>query len=166
MLAEACASVRAQTLQPDGHVIAVDYRREGIGATRNRAMRACPNAEWFAFLDDDDILLPRHLEKLAAHREKADVIYPNCEVRGVKVPWTVGPFSWDRLRRGNYIPVTTLVRAALVRSLGGFHREDEPQADFGLWKRAHKVEADFHFVPEVTWIYRLRETGETFSPTR
>ena len=36
LLAEAAASVRAQTLKPAVHAIAVDYENAGIGALLNR----------------------------------------------------------------------------------------------------------------------------------
>src|SRR4030095_15635988 len=62
-LQRALASVWAQTHQPDDVVIATDNVRAGSATTRNRALHHVAT-NWIAFLDDDDELLPNHLEVL------------------------------------------------------------------------------------------------------
>jgi glycosyltransferase involved in cell wall biosynthesis len=86
LLERALASVRAQT-RPACEVVVVDdgssddtaermrrlrpwvralfQRNRGAAAARNRGVRAV-RADWVAFLDDDDVWAPDHLERVAA----------------------------------------------------------------------------------------------------
>jgi hypothetical protein len=75
-LERAARSVHAQTLLPDAHVIAVDNDREGAAVTRNRALMSA-RSDWVAFLDSDDMFLPKHLQWLMRHAEEtgADFVY-------------------------------------------------------------------------------------------
>lgn len=75
-LARAMGSVMTQTLQPDAIHVAIDTEREGAPATRQRALMAA-DTDWVAFLDSDDVFMPRHLELLMAHAQKtsADFVY-------------------------------------------------------------------------------------------
>lgn len=76
MLGAAVNSAWEQTLIPDAVVVAVDNERQGAPATRARALAAV-DTEWTAFLDSDDMFLPRHLEWCKAHADKtgADYVY-------------------------------------------------------------------------------------------
>lgn len=68
LLQQAVASVWAQTLPPDAVHIAMDNDREGPAVTRQRALMAA-TTDYVAFLDSDDLFLPRHLELLLKHIE-------------------------------------------------------------------------------------------------
>jgi glycosyltransferase involved in cell wall biosynthesis len=68
MLAQAVQSVALQTLPPAAISIAVDTDRRGAWHTRQRAVDAV-TTDWIAFLDDDDLFKPQHLQRL---RECAD----------------------------------------------------------------------------------------------
>lgn len=76
MLEDALKSVQAQTMLPDEIHVAIDNHGEGAAATRQRALMAA-RTDFVAFLDSDDLFLPRHLEWLAGHQEKtgADFVY-------------------------------------------------------------------------------------------
>lgn len=178
LLAEAVASVRAQTHRPTVHAIAVDYDSDGIGALLNR-LAGSTDAEWLARLDDDDLLEPNHLEVLGSAADRADVVYSWCQVAPrvadavvPDVPAVLGENRWvpnqefdeARLRAGNYIPATTLVRRSLWAELGGWRedgwrfggeREDPALTeDWEFWLRALDAGARFVCVPVVTWTYR------------
>lgn len=71
MLARAVTSVHAQTLLPDAIHVAVDNDREGAAVTRQRALDAA-TTDFVAFLDSDDLFLPRHLEWLVKHQQETD----------------------------------------------------------------------------------------------
>jgi GT2 family glycosyltransferase len=153
---DAIRSVAAQTLAPVAHIVAIDYERVGPGAMLNRMMPAAlaAGAEWVAQAADDDLLYPHHLETLYAAAEDADVIYPYCEVEGRN--WSPNaPFDADRLRRENYIPATTMIRASLCAELGWREETANGWEDWDFWLRALDAGARFKCVPEVTWLYRF-----------
>ena len=75
-LAEAMASVAAQTV-PVAHLIIVDEGRS-VAEKRNALVEAA-DTEWVAFLDDDDLLDPHHIETLLGH--DADVVIPYCRFK-------------------------------------------------------------------------------------
>lgn len=163
-LSAALASVCGQTYAPDGIAVAMDQHHEGAAVTRNRAL-AMVNTEWVAFLDDDDLLLPRHLEHCldAADATGADVVYPWFKVAGGGQPLSrnVGHvFDPDALREANYIPVTTLVRTKLAKDVGGFPTSDSEDwahgapEDWGFLLRLLDAGARFHHTPHVTWVWR------------
>jgi GT2 family glycosyltransferase len=175
LLAEAVESVRAQSLAPAVHAIGIDYDDVGIGAMLNGLARGT-DAEWLARLDDDDLLKPNHLAVLSARADEADIVYSWCEVAPVNgetpTPSVLGEGGWvpnqdfdaDRLREGNYIPATALVRRSLWEKIGGWLEDGwgfrtprkDPAAteDWDFWLRALDADARFVCVPEVTWTYR------------
>lgn len=176
-LADACASVSAQTLPASVHLVGVDHARKGSVAVRNELVAAAHGCEWVAFLDDDDVLYPNHLELLhgAATRENADIVYSWCDVTG-RAGWNPSRhFDPQALRRGNYIPITCLVRRSTLAELGGFRPYDQWPAelqtfdggtfngheDWDLWLRALDAGARFHCVPEPTWRYQLHPGSKT-----
>jgi hypothetical protein len=178
MLAEAVASVRAQTLAPAIHLVGIDHARRGIGRTLNALARGT-DADWLARLDDDDLFDPNHLEVLASATDRGDIIYTWCRVEARAVgrdmpspPSVLGPAGWvpnqpfdaDMLRERNYIPATTLIRRSLWETLGGwrlpgFGVADLPPdphstEDWEFWLRALDAGATFECIPQVTWTYR------------
>jgi len=76
MLQRALNSVWEQTRPPDAVHVAVDNGRAGAAATRQRALMAA-STDFVAFLDSDDLFLPKHLEWLMRHQEdtSADFVY-------------------------------------------------------------------------------------------
>lgn len=155
MLAECMAAVAAQTLPPLEHLVGIDFARWGSSPTRN-ALVAGARGDWIAVIDDDDLMYPEHLAKLSAITE-ADVVYSFCDVTGKA--WNPnGAFDEHRLRGMNYIPITSLIRTDLLRSLGGWRDSSACQGgleDWDLWIRALDAGARFACVEEVTWLYRF-----------
>lgn len=153
MLAECMASVAAQTHRPVEHLVGVDHAGVGPSAIRTR-LAAAAIGEWVAIVDDDDLLYPQHLERLLAASTDAAVVYSFCDVEGRD--WNPNrAFDADALRAGNYIPITTLIRADLARSLGWRERVANGWEDWDFWLRALDAGARFVCVPEVTWRYRF-----------
>jgi glycosyltransferase involved in cell wall biosynthesis len=172
-LAEAFASVLAQTRSPDAISVVIDHHHEGPAVTRNKGLFSV-QTEWVAFLDDDDLLFPRHLERLLAHAEEteADLVYPwFWPSNGIDpLGWFAEPFDPIVLRRENYIPVTTLVRTDLAQKVGGFPRAlcDEwprPFEDHGFLVRLLDAGAKFEHLPEVTWLWRYDHGGNLAGQT-
>jgi glycosyltransferase involved in cell wall biosynthesis len=163
LLAEAKASVAQQTHPEMRHLIAVDNSREGPARVRN-ALVAQATADWLVFLDDDDLLDPTFTEWHLKHalQTSADVVYALCRYppnRARRTPIT--EFDVERLRRGNYIPMTALVRRAAFCKVGGFKPEARFE-DYRLW--LDLLEAGFRFshLPKVCWTYRIH--GDPWRP--
>ena len=150
MLAECVASVKAQTRPADGHFIEVDVKAVGPSIIRNRLVKNLdPSFDWIAWLDDDDLFLPKHLEKLSAVAENADVVYSPSQHTGLNCR----AYNYVELKKANYISVTCLVRRSMFELVGGF--DDKFLEDWELWKKIAGAVGRFEFVPEQTWIYRI-----------
>lgn len=171
MLARALASVCRQTRPVNQISVHVDHAGEGAAEAKNRALAAV-TADWVAFLDDDDELLPHHIDHLVTFAEDtgADLVYPWFQ--GVNstglfaIPNEAGeivnpagvPFmpvvhrEWMRTH-GNWIPVTVLARTEMVKQVGGFVAKGTVDTcdDWGLWERLLDAGARFEHLPEITW---------------
>lgn len=160
LLRRALASVVAQTHQPAAVVVEYDHDRLGAAATKNRALAAV-RTPWAAFLDDDDQFLPMHLERLlaAAQADDADVVYsipdvPQRPDRRDPCGRYGVPFDGEELRRRSYIQTTSLVRAGLMRTAGGFQcPPGSDYDDWGAWLALLDHGARFVHLPEVTFIW-------------
>lgn len=166
MLRRALASVIAQTHQPTAYEVSIDRNHDGSAITRNRAL-AKVKTGWVAFLDDDDYLLPRHIQTLlnAAGINNADVVYPGCKVIDVnhdEIPlrpeWGRfgSPFDPERLKNESYIPVTSLVRTEVAQAAMFGPPEWEQNSlydDWGFYTRCLAAGAKFLHVPEITWVW-------------
>lgn len=152
LLREAIESVRRQTLQPSDHLVGIDYQRRG-GARVKNLLASAVATDWLQLLDDDDVLFTEHLEKLAAAREGADVVYSWCQSEGDAFDLYNRPFDPELLRRSSIVSHNALVRTELVLDLGGW--EEEQGYDWKFWIRALDAGARFVAIPEQTWRYRL-----------
>lgn len=176
-LERALASVWRQTHQPDAVIVQTDNRRVGSALTRNRALCYNLSTNWVAFLDDDDELLPNHLEVLLsrAARDLPGVVYSGCRVVdrfGFEVPqreeWgRFGQeFNADLLRRRSYIPVTSLVSVYVAQKAFFEAPAGSDYDDWGFYLRALDNGARFVHVPEVTWIWHHHGHNTSGRPDR
>ena len=161
------ASIAAQDY--DGPItvhVELDTNRTGAAATRNRALERV-TADWVAFLDADDEWYPHHLRRCVDFAEalRADVVYPGYEVVGGDDPVNLfgHPFHSEWLRQTNFIPVTVVARAELVREAGGFQEHPDengdPCEDWGLWLAMLDRGATFAHVPDKTWRWHISESS-------
>lgn len=192
MIGECLASVQAQTFR-DFEVIVVDdgstdNTREVVAwfetvryvwqphaersAARNRGL-ALARGRYVAFLDDDDLWLPRKLERqvacLEAHPE-AVLVHSACFVQRLGHPVRVarprpthGPRDvfWELLAQeyNIYFP-THLVRREPLVAVGGFSTDRNLRVaeDYDLWlrlARQHKVA----YLDEPLAVYRVHSGG-------
>jgi len=191
-LAEAIESVRRQTYA-DWEIVAVDdgssdgtwellrsagpgvraLRRErpgGPAAARNLALEHA-RGELVAFLDADDMLLPRYLESQIARYDAAGgangrVGLVTCDARILigreYAPYTHlqlvderdVPITLERVLRRNPIHVACLVPVAAGETVGWFDPQLFGTEDFGLWIKL--LEAGYRAVlnEEVLAVYR------------
>ena len=162
-LVDALHSVRQQTVAAE-HVVILDDKRKGPAWARNKGIREA-TTEWVAFLDDDDVLLPNHLETLLKHSKHADIVYslPTAEGRD---DWHPQHFcNMDRIEHTNWIPVTVLARRKVLLDVGGFPGNTEPPdfEDWALWRKLHKAGYRFKCVHQFTWIYRFKQGSRSYA---
>ena len=123
LLQDALLSVKQQTM--DARLIVpfveMDHDHRGAAVTRHRGLMEV-TTPWVAFLDDDDVFMPHHLEKLFAFAEEtgADYTYSWFET----VPHGCDPFPdthytapWDP-QNPRQTTITTLVRTSLAQEIG------------------------------------------------
>lgn len=172
LLARALSSVERQTYQPVAIEVAVDVNREGAAATRNRALFAA-KTKWVAFLDDDDVLYPDHLEKLVAHQiaTNADVVWPWFNVVGGGDPFPAFyGRQWDKGQPHSF-PITTLVRRIKAIKVGGFPVCDAVSGrcageDYPFWCAMSQAGARFAHLRERTWDYHHDSANTSGMPNR
>jgi glycosyltransferase involved in cell wall biosynthesis len=151
MLAECCASVRAQTVYFWEHLILVDESRDGCAVTMNN-LAAKAEGEWLLPLADDDLILPGCIAELFLSSDDADVVYPPPLVWGQPLEWfTQAP---------PVIPSFALIRKSLWVELGGYDETRIREEDRDLWIRALAAGARFVRADAApTWVYRLAHGG-------
>lgn len=175
LLALAVESVAAQTVKPRAHLIRIAAPEPSRGPNpidtahqRNVLWRGA-ETEWVAWLDDDDIWLPRHLETLApALAPGVDVVYSHSALTNRHTDVT----DWrqevlvNQLRANNCIASNAIVRRSAIEAVGGFPEEYDYQAhrfteapytweDWALWVLLAEAGARFVCVPAQTWEYRV-----------
>lgn len=170
LLARMLASAAAQTHPVAAFSVALDNRKAGAGPTRTRALRQA-QTDWVAFVDDDDELLPCHLEVLvrAQAETDADVVWPWFQVIGGSDPITCNRGKqWDPASPHTF-PITALVRNEVAQEcdfpppLSGHGCSGE---DFNFWMQVSNLGAKFHHVNEVTWCWHHDSHNTAGLPSR
>ena len=162
------ASAMARRLGADPRVKVMEMAAITVPAARNCGMAAA-RGEWLAFLDDDDVWLPRKLEiQLAAARAvRAEIVTCNFVqfndlgdiVPSGLPPRPVGLSFAEALVLGNYVGggSAVIAKAAIVRAAGGWD-ERISCCDWDLWRRL-SFDHDIHFVDRVLVRYRRHATN-------
>lgn len=153
MLAEAVASVKQQGHEVQ-HLIGVDHTRRGAGPVLNDLL-ADAVGEWVMVVDDDDLLLPHHLDTIQPVIESDgwDVIYTLPEVEGGGFFNYERPYDPQMLRRFNMVSHNAAMRTELVRQVGGWAPVKE--FDWRMFQALSGIGARFCRLPERTWVYRV-----------
>lgn len=202
-LLEALDSIAAQTLPPLGVLVVNDagpsaselvlgwargrtfetryLHRDtngGVAAVRNTGVRAA-RGELIAYLDDDDLWDPRHLEGLVAllsERPDCGLAYGDALVTRVEpadgppASWPVRdaltlavPFDLGDLARDDFIvPSGMLHRRALYEKVGPFDETLYVSDDWDWLLRASRV-TGFARLPRVVVTVRIRTDGANLS---
>ena len=178
LLRRALWSVISQQLQPEAIIVEFDMNHEGATVTKNRALNKV-TSRWVAWLDDDDYFLPGHLSTLYnayLDTQHTDVLYSWPEMDGSEdpTPDRFGkPFDRALHYKRPYVHTTALFNAGLAQKVGGFqyhklgvHPDGLKRDDWGLWLAMMDAGAEFHHVPERTWVWNVNGQNTSGDPNR
>jgi len=176
----AIKSIIKQSMKPEKILVEIDYDRMGAAATRDKMLKEC-HTKYVCILDDDDWLLPHHIETLynAAEEENADLVYPwhttsNGSVSHLE-QWRGVP--WDN-NNMHQVPITWLAKTSSLKRTGGFSSNFDPLSD-NKDETGHRVGEDYLMIKKmverkmkiihinnVTWIWNMDGTGTHGRPDR
>jgi glycosyltransferase involved in cell wall biosynthesis len=133
---------------------------------------ALTKGKYINFLDDDDVLLPDHIEILVEILE-ANPSYSAAYAQAYEVPTLVistNPFKYKEksykvhpfqpfnrllLMYINYIPIQTILfKREIFEKCGGFDENLEHLEDWDLWMR-YSLDDDFLAIEKITSKYRM-----------
>lgn len=136
----------------------------GVADTRNRGISAS-RGEYIAFLDCDDVWLPKKLERQLSLLAQADVVYNSYQLiyedgRKHSVYHVPNQVDFEMLLKENVIGCSTvMLRKELLQGTGfcrNFYHED-----YVLWLELLQRGARFCGTEEVLSCYRLRSDSKT-----
>lgn len=165
-IVEQFAGVR-YVLQPNGGVSSA--RNNGASLTR---------ADWICFLDQDDLLLPDHLEQISESirlHEQASLFYaPRLVLSCFHGVWTTDyaavqpPTPEDLphvlLRRCPFPPSGVCVRRSVFEQVGGFRSRYDLAEDWEFWFRLCSAGGGFFLCPRPTFCYRVHPESNSHRP--
>jgi glycosyltransferase involved in cell wall biosynthesis len=135
------------------------------------------SGKFINFLDDDDVLLPNHIEALhnSIIQQKVLAVYSIAEEHQIKnsnnktntfvvkrkfVRYKQ-PFNRLLLCYMNYIPIQSILFSRILyECYGGFDEQMNLMEDWDLWVR-YSQKSDFYFLPQITSIYYSPFKGRT-----
>jgi len=171
-----------QTMKPANILVGIDYSRKGAAAMRDSLIKAV-DTKYVCILDDDDWLLPNHVETLyrAAENTGADLVYPWHKVsRGDA--WDSFLIKWKGVQWNNnnphQVPVTWIAKTESIRKVGGFSSDfnlfsdeiDEQGArigeDYLLIKKFVNNNMKIVHINEDTWVWNVDSNSTQGRPDR
>lgn len=181
MLQRAVESIRSQVLVPGALSIRMDLAREGAAINRGLAL-SHSSTPWTAFLDDDDAMMPWHLEGLAETAEAtgADYVYSYYVV----VDADGSPLDSDPLGHfgktfdpasPHQTTIVTLVRTELAKEAGfawPAATPDTPEAglsggeDWIFTLRCIELGAKIVHRPDRSWLWYHHGANTSGQPDR
>lgn len=161
------------------HLPSVTYvaqRNTGVSGARNHgAARA--SSDWVCFLDQDDLLLPGHLEQFTQALQKtpeADILYaPRILLRERDSRWVTeaakslpSPSELKNvlLQRCPFPPSGVCIRRDLFHHLGGFQDRYNLAEDWEFWLRCLRYGCIFAACDAATVGYRVHPQSNSHRP--
>jgi len=177
----AMKSVVSQTMKADVFMVEIDYNRVGAAAMRDAMLKRC-DTKYVCILDDDDYLLPNHIETLynVSEEQDADLVYPwhrlSIEGYGSHLEkWRGVAWNDDYIHQ---VPITWMAKTESLKAVGGFslgfdplsNKTDESGNRIGEdYLMIHKLVAagmKIVHVNEETWIWNWHDESTHGRPDR
>lgn len=174
LLERAIKSVNEQTYPVAAISVAIDHLKMGAAHNRNHALFSA-QTEWVAFLDDDDVMRPNHLELLVQRQieTEADIVFPWFDTDppgGDPFPPSYETREYNPAEP-HMFPITTLVRKSLAWDVGGFPVNPPASSvcageDWDFWLKMRDAGAKFAHVNARTWVWNMNGQNTSGLPTR
>ncbi len=167
------------SLDQKGNITYVKHERNrGLAAARNTGIRLA-RGKYIAYLDDDDLFYPEHIETLVGFLESSGggIAYTDAfrayQIKKGETYQVVKrdvPFSCDfdakEILVCNSIPVLCVMHEkSCLDQVGLFDESLTTHEDWDLWIRMSR-KFKFHHIQKVTCEYSYREDGTTMSSGR
>lgn len=162
-----------------GNIKLFQQKNMGAGAARNRAVKEA-NGDWIAFLDSDDIWLPKKLEVvknvMSEHPEVTIIAHDEYAVdennmESMKLCSLHEGYDETRdlfvqLYEGNLFSTSCMViKKEVIEKAGGFDESLRSAQDYDLWIRCGMY-GKLYYIPEPYEIYVTREGNITANTYR
>jgi len=150
----------------------------GTAAAKNSGIRIA-RGKYIAYLDDDDMYYPEHLETLVrvledsgnkvaytdayrAHQEKRNGEYVTVKK---DVPYSFD-FDHDRILISNFIPILCVMHEkSCIEEVGGFDESLQTHEDWDLWIRMSRKYIFMH-INKITCEFRWRTDGSSTTSSK
>jgi hypothetical protein len=170
LLKRAVASVSNQNLKVAEHLVELDKNKEGHTVMLDRMINKA-KTKYVAILDDDDELLPHHIELLYKKIEEtqADLVYPHFKYSNLPDGGHLERFrglAWSN-DNVHQVPITWIAKRETILEVGGFSEGFDINS-YEVDNEGNRIGQDFHLIkklaaankhitniPEVTWIYHV-----------
>lgn len=129
----------------DPRIKVLHCKKKGAAAARNFGIKVA-KGDYILFLDSDDIISPNYIESafksLLLSNNKVSYTYPSVIVTFSKNKIIgyrrTSAFSFEQLKRYNYIPVSSLFKSQVLKEINGFDEELNSLEDWDLYLRLGK----------------------------
>jgi glycosyltransferase involved in cell wall biosynthesis len=181
LLERAIKSVTNQTLKVKEHSIKLDLDKLGQPAVLDQIIEEA-TTKYVAILDDDDELLPNHIELLYQKiiETDADLVFPHFKYSNISDAGHLEKFRglpWDN-NNPHQVPVTWIAKREAILDVGGFsgnfdvlsyevdNEGNRVGQDFNLIKKLAKANKYITNISEITWIYHVGHGSTLGMPIR
>ncbi len=140
----------------------IDKKNEGVIVTKNIGLNLV-KGEWIIFLDADDYLDKTYIEKCLklARMDNLDMVYTDMQLFGAKKEvFRAWVYSAKRLKKGNYIHNSALMKTQKVKQIGGYKIEmSGGYEDWELYLSLLDIGVTAAVVSEPLLFYRQHEVN-------
>lgn len=181
LLKRAVKSVENQTLKVKEHLIQLDDKKEGHALVLDNLVKNA-KTKYVAILDDDDELLPNHIELLYNKilETDADLVYPHFRYSNLPDGGHLEKFRnkpWDN-KYPHQVPITWIAKREVVLEVDGFsggfdifsmqvdNEGNRIGQDFHLIKKLAAANKYITNIADITWIYHVGHPSTQGIPIR